>query len=113
MQRVYEKLETANAVVLGTPIYWYGPSAQMKSAIDRLRPYFGNGRLQGKALGLLLPAGSGPGDCDLTEAMAIRMAGALQMRYAGAVMVEAYDEGDVDARSGVTREIEDLFYGLS
>lgn len=31
MERVYE----ADCLVLGTPLYWYGPSAQLKAFIDR------------------------------------------------------------------------------
>jgi multimeric flavodoxin WrbA len=30
-----EKMLDADAVILGTPIYWWGPSAQMKAFIDR------------------------------------------------------------------------------
>ncbi len=95
MQPLYGAMDRADALVLGTPIYWYGPSAQMKACIDRLRPYFGNGGLAGKGLGLLLAAGSGPGDCDLTESMARRIADALQMRWLGAVKATAFDAGDV------------------
>lgn len=36
MQALYPKLAAADAVVLGTPVYWYGPTALMKAFIDRL-----------------------------------------------------------------------------
>jgi multimeric flavodoxin WrbA len=35
MLALTEKMLEADAVILGTPIYWWGPSAQMKMFIDR------------------------------------------------------------------------------
>jgi multimeric flavodoxin WrbA len=36
MQLLYPKLIEADAIALGTPVYWYGPTAIMKAFIDRL-----------------------------------------------------------------------------
>lgn len=36
MQLLYVKLLAADAIVLGTPIYFWGPSAQVKAFLDRL-----------------------------------------------------------------------------
>jgi len=33
---MYDKMKAADAVVLATPLYWFGPSAQIKPLIDRL-----------------------------------------------------------------------------
>ncbi|HMK93989.1 MAG TPA: flavodoxin family protein [Candidatus Limnocylindrales bacterium] len=30
MQRLYPKLDEADVIIFGTPLYWYGPSAKMK-----------------------------------------------------------------------------------
>lgn len=30
MHEIYPKLEAADVIVFGTPIYWYGPTAKMK-----------------------------------------------------------------------------------
>lgn len=35
MQRLYRKLLDADAWVLATPVYWWGPSAQLKLMVDR------------------------------------------------------------------------------
>ena len=35
MSPLYSKLYDSDAIVLGTPLYWYGPSAQLKAFIDR------------------------------------------------------------------------------
>lgn len=34
-EEVMARFAAADAVVMGTPLYWYGPSAQMKAFIDR------------------------------------------------------------------------------
>ena len=35
MQNLYEKMENSQIWVLGTPIYWWGPTAQFKLFLDR------------------------------------------------------------------------------
>jgi len=35
MKDLYPKIMRADAIVLGTPVYWFGPTALMKSFIDR------------------------------------------------------------------------------
>lgn len=105
MSTIDAALRTADTVVIGTPIYWYGPTAQTKLMLDRLRPYFGNQQLAGKALAGLLPAGSGPGDCDLTTEMLRRMAEALGMSFLGTVAATAFDAGDVRADSSALAEL--------
>ena len=35
MSNVYEKIIESAAIVFGTPVYWYGPTALMKGFIDR------------------------------------------------------------------------------
>lgn len=39
MQKMYEEIASADAVVLGSPIYMFQVTAQMKAFIDRLYPY--------------------------------------------------------------------------
>jgi multimeric flavodoxin WrbA len=108
MPDLYQKIEQSEVFVIGTPIYWYGPTAQMKAMLDRFRPYFYNGKLKGKKLALLLPAGSGHGDCELTISMLKRMSEALEIKYLGAVTAEAYDEGDVLKNDSVSQAINEL-----
>ncbi len=93
--QIYRNLDTADVLVVGTPIYWFAPTAQTKLFIDRLRPYFVNKKLQGKRCALILPAGSGEKDCHLTIDMFTRISAALGMTFQGAVCVQAYDIGDV------------------
>lgn len=36
MNDLYDRLKGADAFILGTPVYWYGPTALMKLFIDRM-----------------------------------------------------------------------------
>jgi len=95
MRNLYKHIEDADIIVIATPIYWFGPSAKAKLFLDRLRPYYTNKRLIGKQLALLLPAGTGAPDCDLTIDMFKLSAKALQMIYIGEVTAKAYDIGEI------------------
>ena len=35
MLAIYPKIIAADAIIFGTPVYWYGPTALMKAFIDR------------------------------------------------------------------------------
>ncbi|MFA5365054.1 MAG: flavodoxin family protein [Candidatus Bathyarchaeia archaeon] len=48
MQQIYPKMDYADILVFGTPLYWYGPTAKMKLFIDRMRPFVENKKLKGK-----------------------------------------------------------------
>lgn len=108
MQELYQKMEAADVLVFGTPIYWYSCSAQIKLLIDRLRPFYRNEKLKGKKAILLLPAGSGSGDCDLTIEMFKRTFKALQIGYVGVATAKAFDEGDVMNDKNALEEIKVL-----
>ncbi|MBK3515917.1 flavodoxin family protein [Carboxylicivirga marina] len=96
MMLLYNTMEWADVIIFGTPIYWFGPSAQTKLMIDRFRPYFANKKLYGKRAGLLLPAGSGVGDCDMTIEQFRRIFKALGVEFIDAVTVKAYDEDEAE-----------------
>ena len=95
MQQVYPLLDAADAIVFGTPVYWYGPSGHMKQMFDRLRPYFASGRLAGKKALLVSVAGDGPGEGDLLTEMFRRSLAALKIEFAGHVIGTGYDPKDV------------------
>jgi multimeric flavodoxin WrbA len=56
MAELLEKMGKAEVWVLGTPLYWWGPSAQFKIFIDR---WYGakHARFQGRRVILVLPLG--------------------------------------------------------
>lgn len=53
MVQIYDKLKTADIVVIASPVYFYGISAQLKAIIDRLHTPMRN-EFPIKKLGLLL-----------------------------------------------------------
>ncbi len=53
MQVIYEKLKIADVIVVASPVYFYGISAQLKAMIDRLHTPMRN-EFQTKKLALLL-----------------------------------------------------------
>ena len=58
MRDLYPKIEGSDALVLGTPVYWYLPSALMKAFIDRF-VYFNcpenRAKIRGKQVGIAVP----------------------------------------------------------
>ena len=56
MQSLYSLIDGADTFIFGTPVYWWGPSGPMKMLIDRLRPYYGSGRLEGRRGAVVAPA---------------------------------------------------------
>jgi multimeric flavodoxin WrbA len=64
MQLLYPKLEEADVIVFGTPLYWYGPTAKMKLMLDRLRPYVASKKLKGKKAILVVPSEEGAKACN-------------------------------------------------
>lgn len=40
MQNYYEVLDTAETLIIVTPVYFAGPPAQLKAFFDRLQPYY-------------------------------------------------------------------------
>lgn len=108
MQYIYDKMEAAGTIIFATPIYWFGPTAQMKNAIDRLRPFYGNKKLTGKKTAIILAAGSGPDDCDLTLEMFRRISLTLGLNFKGNVMAGVYDAGDAKTQPQLINEISHL-----
>ena len=95
MREIYSRIDDADILVFGTPIYWFGPTGPMKTLVDRLRPYVANHNLRGKRALLVAQAGDGPGDADLTVEMFRRSLAYLEVDLSGNVLGTAYDRGDI------------------
>jgi multimeric flavodoxin WrbA len=58
MLAIYPKIIEADAIIFGTPVYWYGPTGLMKVFIDRL-VYFNcpenRAKIRGKSAALVIP----------------------------------------------------------
>jgi len=58
MNDIYRAINAADALVLGTPVYWYGPTALMKGFVDRLVYYNCDGNragVSGKRAAVVIP----------------------------------------------------------
>ena len=99
MPKIYRAIDAADALILATPIYWYGPTAQMKLLIDRLRPYVANRRLEGKKAYLIAPSEEGPSACGpLVDSLKMSYK-YLGLVYGGEVLVTANEKGEVAKKS--------------
>jgi multimeric flavodoxin WrbA len=99
MRPLYSKLYASNAIVLGTPVYWYGPSAQLKAFIDRWfafsHPRFA-GRMAGKRVVLVSPfEESNVSVSDPLVEMVNKSVSYLNMEFFGKVLVTAGEKGAV------------------
>ena len=95
MQAVYPLMDRADVIIFGTPVYWWGPSGPMKMLIDRLRPCYGSGLLEGKRAVVVAPAGGGPDEADLLVEMFRRTFETLKVEFAGVVLGKAYDREEI------------------
>jgi multimeric flavodoxin WrbA len=90
------RLMSSDMVVYASPIYFWGPTAQMKTFIDRhccLVTGFGTPQwqslLQGRYVGLLITCEDGvENNTDLTTELFKRLAMYLQCEHRGALVVE-------------------------
>jgi multimeric flavodoxin WrbA len=95
MQKIYPKMEEANLIIFGTPIYWYGPTAKMKLLVDRLRPFIATGKLKGKRALLVAPSEEGAEACGPLIEMFRRSFDYLGIELAGKILAKAYEKAEV------------------
>ena len=104
MRELYNKLEKADVIVFGTPLYWYGPSAKMKLLIDRLRPYISSKHLKGKKAILVIPSEEGADACNSTVGMFNSSCKYLEMNLIGVLLPKAYDRAEVEKQPQTIKE---------
>jgi len=54
MQTIYEQLEKADGIILGTPVYFWNVSAQAKTIMDRTFSFLRVNKLKGKVAGAIV-----------------------------------------------------------
>ena len=107
MQQIYEKLKPADVLVIASPVYFYGISAQLKAVIDRLHTPMRND-FAIKKLGLILVGAAELPDLFdpiiLQYRMLLRF---FRLEDIGMVLVSgAKDKGDVLATDGIRQARE-------
>jgi len=95
MQRIYPKMEEADLIIFGTPLYWYGPTAKMKLLVDRMRPFVANRKLKGKKAVIVSPSAEGAKACGPLLEMFRLSFEYLGMEFAGKVLAKAYEKGEI------------------
>jgi multimeric flavodoxin WrbA len=103
----------AHIVVWATPVYWQGPSGQLKCFLDRMSAYFRRPayaeRFDGKCHVVLCAFGCEEPDHGkwVTEPMKVTVE-VLRGRYLGEVCVSVYEKGKVKTRPEVLRACYEL-----
>lgn len=107
MPVIYEKLRKADTVVIASPVYFYGISAQLKAVIDRLHtPMRDEFHIKRLAL-LLVGAASLPELFDAIKLQYQLVLNFFHLEDAGMVLVRgAKDKGDVKNGDGLKRAYE-------
>jgi len=108
MQKIYGKLEEADVVVFGTPLYWYGPSAKMKLLIDRLRPFIESKKLKGKRALLVVPSEEGAEACSHVVGMFNLSLKYLEMSLIGVLLPMASEKAEVKSQPHTIEEAKAL-----
>ena len=96
MNDVFPRIAESDAIIFGTPVYWYGPTALMKAFIDRF-VYFNcpanRPMVRGKSAVLATPLEEDdPQGAQLLVALFDRCTDYLQMRPAGRIIVPGVGE---------------------
>lgn len=108
MLAIYPKIEEADVIIFGTPLYWYGPTAKMKLLIDRLRPYIASRKLDGKRGVLVSPSEEGPKACKTLVEMFRKSLAYVGMEFAGAILPKAYERGEIKENQEELRRAYDF-----
>lgn len=107
MQQIYDRLQQADALVIASPVYFYGISAQLKAIIDRLHTPMRN-EFSIRKLGLILVGAAEIPDLFdpiiLQYRMILRF---FHLEDIGMVLIPGVkDKGDVIATDGIRQARE-------
>ncbi len=111
MVPLYERLFEADLWVMGTPVYWWGPSAQTKLFIDRWYRFAGEGRWQvrGKKAILVSPFGDEEPETPQHLVGMLRDSFAyLGMDFVGQLLVTASEAGEVAGNQAAMDQARDM-----
>jgi multimeric flavodoxin WrbA len=113
MQKIYQKIIAADALVIASPVYWFTMSAQTKLLIDRCFGIFAydKGAFAGKQIAVAMSYGdtdpftSGCVNALRTFQDAFRYVGA---RIAGMVYGSALEAGEITSNRDLMKDAEEL-----
>ena len=107
MSVIYEKLRTADIVVIASPVYFYGISAQLKAIVDRLHTPMRNEFHIKKLALLLVGAASLPNLFDSIKLQYQLVLDFFQLENIGMVLVRGVKEkGDIEGNEALNKAFE-------
>ena len=106
MKEVYSAIEMSKLIVIGSPLYWWNISSYLKVVVDRLYPYVGTNKLDGKLLVLMVSGYSTIPNSgyDLIDNAFKEICAYLNLRYC-IYVASADDERLVSKNADVLNEI--------
>ncbi len=116
MQDLYPRIREADGYIIGTPVYWWGPSAQLKLFLDRWYAFLGdeNFSFAGKKLALICPMGdSEPETARHVVGMFTDALEYLQIEFTGQLVVTASGRGEVAKNPAALAEARDLGFHIA
>ena len=108
MQEIYPKMEEADVVIFATPLYWWGPSGQLKLLMDRMRPFVANGKFKGKKAVVVVPSGDDTKASDPLIEMFRLAFDYLEVEFIGKILAKAFEKGEVKQNPKVMKEAHDF-----
>lgn len=107
-QSLMDQMRQADCIVFATPVYWWGMTAQLKLAIDRL--YADSSVLKNKPVGLIV---TGADDLDSPQYRLIREQFQCMADYVGFTLafsksISAGKPGEVRSQPDLLREMREL-----
>jgi multimeric flavodoxin WrbA len=118
MLDLYRKIIENDAIIFGTPVYWYGPTALMKMFLDRL-VYFNcpenRAKIRGKSAAVVIPfEEENPDTAKPVVEFFEKCLNYLEMKLVGAIIAGGVsDKGDVLKKPQRLREAFELGKKLS
>lgn len=108
MQKVYTQVLESDCLILGTPIYWLGTSAQMKIFIDRWYALLDgnyNTKLKGKSAVIIAVCGAPETSMtDFTTQTFEKMFGFIGIELKGKITISAREKAEVLENKTVLEE---------
>ena len=111
MQEIYPKMEGADVIIFGTPLYFWGPTGQMKVLVDRMRPFATNEKMRGKKGAVVAPSGQETSFCEPLIEMFRLTFDYLGMEFAGKVLAQAYEKGEISQNQEALKKADE--FGIS
>ncbi len=111
MNALYPKIIRADVLVLGTPVYWYGPTALMKAFIDRF-VYFNcpdnRAKIRGKSVAVAVPyEEEGEEAAELMVPFFEKCCRYLEVNLVGSILVPGV--GEAGAIRGKSERLQEAF----